>query len=110
MCMTRLRLHWAVALGSGFSLIATFGGALAAGDDGSAAVPRFAKIDPSVFESTGQHAEFVPAALSTQLVTVVLELSGSPVAVQDADAQRHGYKLSDGDKQAVRERLAAHQH
>jgi len=98
----RLRLHWGVALGAGFSLISTLGGAVAAGDDGSAAVPRFAKIDPSVFESTGQHAEFVPAALSTQPVTVVLELSGSPVAVQDADAQRNGHKLSDGDKQAVR--------
>lgn len=105
----RLRLHWGVALGAGFSLISTLGGAVAAGDDGSAAVPRFAKIDPTVFESTGQHAEFVPAALSTQPVTVVLELSGSPVAVQDADAQRHGTKLSDADKQAVRQQLAAQQ-
>ncbi len=105
----RLRLHWGVALGAGFSLISTLGGAVAAGDDGSAAVPRFAKIDPSVFESTGQHAEFVPAVLSTQPVTVVLELSGSPVAVQDADAQRQGHKLSDEDKQAVRQQLAAQQ-
>src|SRR5260370_11568055 len=106
---TRRRVRGAVARGAGRSLISTLGGAVAAGDDGSAAVPRFAKIDPTVFESSGQHAEFVPAALSTQLVTVVLELSGSPVAVQDADAQRHGHKLRDGDKQSVRPQLAAQQ-
>jgi subtilisin family serine protease len=100
---------WALSLAAGLSLVATLGGASAAGDDGGQAVSRFAKIDQSLLESAGAHANFVPASLSDQKVAVVLQLAAAPVAVQDADAKKHGQKLSAADKQTIREELKAQQ-
>jgi subtilisin family serine protease len=85
------------------------GGTAATSDDSLQSVSRFAKIDPSLLESAGAHSAFVPASLSDRTVSVVLQLSGAPVAVQDADAQRRGQKLSPADKHAIRSQLEAQQ-
>src|SRR5262249_59607057 len=63
------------------------------GDELAANVDRFAKIDASLLESDGQQPAFVPASLSNQQVSVVLGLSGAPVAAQDADAKSRGLGL-----------------
>ena len=88
--------RWRLALSGavGMSLIAAMSGAAAIGDDNGSSTARFARIDPSLFDSSSQHLTFVPASLSNQPVDVVLELSGAPVAVQDAQAKSSGRKLS----------------
>src|ERR1700757_3454186 len=103
--------RWRLALSGavGMSLIAAMSGAAAIGGDNGSSTPRFARIDPSLFDSSNQHLTFVPASLSNQPVDVVLELSGAPVAVQDAQAKSSGRKLSDSDRQAIRQQLAAQQ-
>ncbi len=103
--------RWRLALSGavGISLIATMSGAAAVGDDSASSTARFARIDPSLFDSSSQHLNFVPASLSDEPVDVVLELAGAPVAVQDAQAKSAGRKLSDPDKQAIRQQLADQQ-
>jgi minor extracellular serine protease Vpr len=105
------RAPWTLALAAaaGLSVVATMSGAAATGDGSGQSVARFAKIDPALFESGGAYAAFVPASLSNRPVSVVLELAGAPVAVQDASAQKHGQKLSDADKHAIRQQLKAQQ-
>lgn len=79
------------------------------GDELAANVGRFARIDASLLESNGQQPAFVPASLSNQAVSVVLELAGAPVAAQDADAKSRGQGLSEDEKHAVRQQLEASQ-
>ena len=79
------------------------------GDDLAQQASRFAKIDASLLEVNGQAPAFQPAALSNLPVTVVLELAGSPVAVQDAEAQKRGQGLSPDEKHAIRQQLEANQ-
>ncbi|HYL07482.1 MAG TPA: S8 family serine peptidase, partial [Candidatus Udaeobacter sp.] len=94
----------------GLSLVAAMGGAAAAGDETTQSVSRFAKVDTSLYESNGQHPAFVPASLSNRPISVVLEMSGSPVAVQDvATQQQQGRKLTGSEKQAIRQQLEAQQ-
>jgi minor extracellular serine protease Vpr len=107
--MRRARWTWALAMAAGLSVVVSMGGAAAVGDGGKQGVARFAKIDPALLESGGQHAAFVPASLSDRLVSVVLEMAGAPVAVQDADAQSQGRKLTPDDKHAIRQQLQAQQ-
>src|ERR1700694_5427307 len=105
----RFGLTWALALAAGLSVVATMGGAAATGDDTTQNVSRFAKIDPSLFESTGAHSAFVPASLSNRPVSVVMQLATAPVAVQDADAKQRGQKLTDDDKNAIRQQVQGEQ-
>ncbi len=107
--MRRARGMWALAAAVGLSVVAAMGGSAAAGDDTTQSVPRFAKIDQSLLESAGAHLAFVPASLSDRKISVVLQLSAAPVAVQDADAQKRGQKLSASDKHAIRSELEAQQ-
>ena len=85
------------------------GEAPAPGDDEFLNVARFARIDPALFESARQRPAFVPAALSSAQISVVLELADAPVAVQDAKAQQRGQKLSAEEKHAIRQQLEAKQ-
>jgi len=105
----RFGLTWALALAAGLSVVATMGGAAATGDDTTQNVSRFAKIDPSLFESTGAHSAFVPASLSNRPVSVVMQLATAPVAVQNADAKQRGQKLTDDDKNAIRQQVQGEQ-
>src|SRR6266699_1797208 len=107
--MRRARGMWALAAAVGLSVVAAMGGSAAAGDDTTQSVPRFAKIDQSLLESAGAHLAFVPASLSDRKISVVLQLSAAPVAVQDADAQKRGQTLSASDKHAIRSELEAQQ-
>ncbi len=107
--MRRARWTWALAAAAGLSVVAAMSGAAATGDDSGSSVARFAKIDPALVESVGQHTAFVPASLSNRTVSLVIELAGAPVAVQDANAQKHGQKLTAADKHAIRQQLLAQQ-
>ena len=98
----------ALCLAAGFSVMAAMAGSAVAADDGTASVPRFAKIDMSLLETAGNTA-FVPASLSNQPVSAVLEVAGDPVAVQDANARKNGQTLSESDKRAIRDQLKAQQ-
>ena len=94
----------------GASLLFVNSGVAALGDDASNGLDRFAPIDPSVYAPDGANTNFVPASLSDQSVEVVLEMSGDPVAVQDAAAQQSlGRKLTGAEKQAIRDQLQAQQ-
>jgi subtilisin family serine protease len=84
-------------------LVAVVGGAAAKGEDGAASAARFAKIDPSLYANAS--GKFTPASLSDKPVTVVLEMDGAPVAVQDANAKKQGQKLTADQKQAIRQQL-----
>ena len=98
----------AFVLAAGLSVIASMSGTAATADDDTAGpVSPFAKIDASLLE--GAAPAFVPASLSDQQVSVMLEMTGDPVAVQDANARKRGSSLSDGDKQAIRQQLQAKQ-
>src|SRR5258708_7580643 len=84
-------------------LVAAAGGAAATKDDDSGlSAARFAKIDPTLLESTGPHGAFVPASLSDTPVSVMVQFTGDPVAVQDGSAKQHGQKLSGAQKDAIR--------
>src|SRR5215472_4976132 len=107
----RIAARWRLAfvIATGMSVVATMSGAAAIGDDTGSTTSRFARIDPSLFDSEGQHPAFLPASLSTQPVDVVLEMAGAPVAAQDAEAKNAGRSLSESDKKAIREQLAGQQ-
>ena len=107
--MRGARWTWALAAAVGLSVVAAMSGAAATGDDSGSSVARFAKIDPALLESAGQHTGFVPASLSDRTISVVIEMAGAPVAVQDANAQKHGQKLTAADKHAIRQQLLAQQ-
>src|SRR5689334_12804736 len=101
--MRRAALVAALAVAVGLT-IATAGGS-ALKDDNFSSVQRFAKIAPSLLADGG--ASFTPASLSNQPVSVMLELGGAPVTVQDAAAKQQGQKLSEGQKGAIRAQLKA---
>jgi minor extracellular serine protease Vpr len=109
--MRVVRGKLALVLAVGFSLIAAMSGSAATVGDGDAGsnVSRFAKIDTSLLESNGQHANFAPALLSDQPVSAVLEMTDAPVAVQDANARKHGGSLSESDKQSIRGQIESKQ-
>ncbi len=98
----------ALVLAAGLSVVAAMSGSAATGDDTAGSVSRFARIDASLLETSGQPA-FVPASLSNQQVSAVLQMAGDPVAVQDANARKRGGSLSENDKQAIRQQLQAKQ-
>lgn len=82
-------------------------GTAANGDEtGGVNVAPFAHVDPSLLAAA---KGFVPAALSNKPVTVMLQMSGDPVAVQDADAQQKGKSLSKDEKDAIRADLKSKQ-
>jgi subtilisin family serine protease len=82
-------------------------GSAATGDDnGGVAVAKFARIDPALLKAA---KGFVPAALSNKPVTVMIELGGDPVAVQDAKAQKRGKALTKAQKDASRAALKSKQ-
>ena len=94
----------------GVSMLFALSGVAAVGDETSGGLDRFAPIDPSVYAPDGANSTFVPASLSDQPVEVVLQMSGDPVAVQDAAAQQSlGRKLTGAEKQAIRDQLQAQQ-
>lgn len=94
------------------ALLAVAGGSAATGDDSVGTVTsssRFAVIDSSLLDSRGAPTKFTPASLSTKQVAAVVQLSGAPVTVRDADAKKSGQKLSASDKAAIRAQLKAQQ-
>jgi subtilisin family serine protease len=95
------------ALAAIVGLTVAAAGGSAVKDDNFSSVQRFAKIDPSLLADGG--ATFTPASLSDQPVSVMLELSGAPVTVQDASAKRQGQKLSEGQKASIRAQLKSQQ-
>jgi minor extracellular serine protease Vpr len=106
--MRRSVWTWAVAAAVA-ALVVVAGGAAATRDDDTLSIPRFAKIDPTLLESSGPHGTFVPASLSNRLVTVMLQFNGDPVAVQDASAKENGQKLTPDQKAAIRAQLKSQQ-
>ncbi len=107
--MRRARWAWVLTAAVGLSVVAAMTGAAATGDGSTQKTARFAKIDPALLESSGQHASFVPASLSNRMVTVVLQLAAAPVAVQDVNARKLGLKLTPVSKQAIRQQIRAQQ-
>jgi minor extracellular serine protease Vpr len=107
--MRRARWTWALAAAAGLSVVAAMSGAAATGDGSTQSLTRFAKIDPALLESVGAHGAFVPASLSNRLVSAVLELAGASVAVQDANARKHGQSLTPADKGAIRKQIQGQQ-
>ncbi|HEX3224858.1 MAG TPA: S8 family serine peptidase [Gaiellaceae bacterium] len=103
--MRRAALLAALAAVVGLTLAAA-GGSAVKDDDNFSNVQRFAKIDSSLL---GSAADWTPASLSNQPVSVMLELGAAPVTVQDAAAKRQGGKLSEGQKGAIRAQLKAQQ-
>ena len=106
--MRRSVWAWVVAAAA-VALVVAAGGAAATRDDDTLSVSRFAKIDPTLLESSGPHGTFVPASLSNQPVTVMLQFNGDPVAVQDAKAKENGQKLTPDQKAAIRAQLKSQQ-
>lgn len=107
--MRRARWTWALAAAAGLSVVAAMSGAAATGDGSTQSLTRFAKIDPALLESVGAHGAFVPASLSNRWVSAVLELAGASVAVQDANARKHGQSLTLADKGAIRKQIQGQQ-
>lgn len=99
----------ALGLAVGFSVLVAMSGSSVAADNGTASVPRFAKIDRSLYAPDGNVSNFVPASLSSRPVSAVIQLADDPVAVVDANAHKHGQSLSDSDKQSVRQRIKGRQ-
>jgi minor extracellular serine protease Vpr len=89
--------------------IAAAGGLAATKDDNFAGGQRFARIDPSLLTVNGSPLKFVPASISNKPVSVMLELSGAPVAVQDVNAKKQGQKLTKAQKDAIRAQLKGQQ-
>lgn len=107
--MRRSRFTFALVIALGLSVVAAMSGAASVGDPTGQNPARFARIDPSLYETNGPLSAFVPASLSDQPVDVVLELAGDPVAVRETQAKNAGHELSETDKQAIRDQLAGQQ-
>jgi minor extracellular serine protease Vpr len=84
------------------------GSAATTGDDPGVAVAPFTRIDANLL-AAAKASGFVPAALSTKPVNVMLELSGDPVAVQQVKAAQQGKSLSKAQKDALRAQLKSSQ-
>jgi minor extracellular serine protease Vpr len=82
-------------------------GSAATSEEGIATFARFANIDPTLYETTGgAQAKWVPAAMSTRRVTVMLQMNGKSVG--DANAAS-GNKLTKAQKDAIRADLKGKQ-
>jgi minor extracellular serine protease Vpr len=88
--------------------IAAAGGS-ATKDDNFSSTQRFARIDPSLLTVNGSPLTFAPQSISSKPVSVMLEFSGAPVAVQDVAAKNQGQKLTGAQKAAIRKQLKADQ-
>ncbi len=96
-----------LAFAIGIMLVATAAGAAAVSDDNGTTVARFAHIDPSLLSGFGKNGKFVPASVSNKPMSVMLEVAGAPVAVQDAASKQQGHgPLSSAQKSAIRQQLA----
>jgi subtilisin family serine protease len=101
-----------VATFSALALVALVVAAVATAGDGDNPVStsRFERIDPAtVGLNDGSGTKFVPASMSVKQVSVVLKMSGSPVAIAEASARQQGKKLSADQKAAIRADLKARQ-
>jgi len=76
-----------------------------AASNGAAARPTFQKIDPALLKSV----DFKPLSLDTTPVQVMVELGTPPVAVQIADAKKHGKSLSNAQQDSIRQQIKAQQ-
>ena len=65
----------------------------------------FQKIDPALLKSV----DFTPLSLDTTPVQVMVELGTPPVAVQIADAKKHGKNLSNAQQDSIRKEIKAQQ-
>jgi subtilisin family serine protease len=82
-------------------------GYAASSDEGIATFARFAKIDPTLYETTGgAPAKWLPASMSSRKVTVMLQMNGQSVG--DANAAS-GDKLTRAQKDAIRANLKGKQ-
>jgi len=72
---------------------------------GGAQQGRFVQIDPSLYKN----AKYGAASLSSKPVTVVVQLSGAPVAVRDVAAKHIGLKLNLIQKAQIRHQLRVKQ-
>jgi subtilisin family serine protease len=95
---------------TGLAVAASVVGLAAAATPSQAASPHtrtthFAKIDRSLLRGS----RFVPEVLSNKKVTVVLQMSGAPVAVRSVQARRSGNALHAAQRSSIRSDLAARQ-
>jgi subtilisin family serine protease len=67
--------------------------------------PAFQKIDPALLKSV----DFTPLSLDTTPVQVMVQLGTDPVAVQVADAKKHGKSLSNAQQDSIRKQIKAQQ-
>src|SRR6478672_5161764 len=104
------RVVWKSALAVAVaSIVAVAGGAVSKGAGGSQSPARFMRIDPALYASDGAAGKFTPASLSNKQVAAVVQLSGAPVAVRDANAKKQGAKLTGAQRDAIRQQLRSQQ-
>jgi subtilisin family serine protease len=95
-----------------FALVAAAAAALvavavsSAASNGAVAKAPFAKVDPSLLAST---SGFKPLSLDTTPVQVMVQLDTPPVAVQIADAKKHGKQLSNAQQDSIRQQIKSQQ-
>jgi minor extracellular serine protease Vpr len=78
-----------------------------AGDDGATSVKKFQRVNPkSISKVKGWKPAFIA---SNRQSTVILELSGDPVAKRTAEARKQGKDLTKEEKQAIRAELKGRQ-
>jgi minor extracellular serine protease Vpr len=89
------------------SVVTVAAGSAASDDEGIASFSRFAKIDPSLYESNGaSQGKWTPASMSTKPVTVMLQMGGDSVGAANA---KSGNKLTKPQKDAIRADLKGKQ-
>jgi subtilisin family serine protease len=69
--------------------------------------PAFGKVDLGAAGGKGLH--LTPAAASNRIVTVMLQMQGQPVSVQEAAAQASGKELSKQTRKSIHDRLKSDQ-
>ena len=102
------RVFWTLVLVAGGIVVLSDARQAAASEEDAQGIARFARIDPTWFESLVP-GKFVPASASDKPIAVMLELNAAPVAVQSAAAKRQGRPLTPGEKGAIRQQLQAQQ-
>ncbi|HET7045555.1 MAG TPA: S8 family serine peptidase [Gaiellaceae bacterium] len=100
------RVLWLPFVAALVGVLAVTAASAATTGDGSRG--RFKKIDLNSIDRNAA-AKFVPASSSNRIVDVMVELSGQPVAVHEAEAHQRGQKLSKSEKNAIRAQLKAKQ-
>src|SRR5712691_152740 len=83
--------------------------ARAADGDESVATSRFEPIGLADLPDGNGATTWLPASMSDKTVSAMLRMSGSPVAVVEADAKAQGKKLSAAQKAAIRADLKSKQ-